>query len=495
MVIKRFLVMEENTEILPITPRDAWGQTQDLSNLLATSDAGVQVSDELRTVSGAMLSLEAIACYLTKASEASELGQTGLQFANIAIESICLEANLSLSQSAFSLEAYQRSPTMAMEGALDFISAKIADIWKLIKEKLATFFRYLAEKMDFFKRNIGNLKRTVATLESQAGGIDSAAEALQATLYPQQCFADLLYLDTGFPQSGQGIAKAVDEVLLAHGKVFSTVINKHMTWLKDNHGRVSANPKVIEEFSVELDDFLMLDAAPLSRSIRKNIPKEGNVFYRSKELPGGKAIYTEIEPASNTGLAAIEMLANVNVYFDKFDPVSYDLKMLEMAQRAQADVNQWYWSLPVEQRKGQLPPQIDTSSAKLPGTGRSTRLTPGLVFDTLSLTQIKKMLKEVKASAEVIEQWYAEVFGQIWKDKDFDFLANTLLAKRDVKNYGTGLHLDPAPRYLGNLVLALLNVMGNATANTHAYAFTTYFSLLSYVEESLFQYPSTLKGK
>jgi hypothetical protein len=487
MTVKRFsLVQEREVHARVSLAQDSTREPNQLS---------LQVCAELRQASAAVLSLESIERYLSGAIVPAELGQTGVQFANIAIESVCLQGELSADEHAFSLGAYRRDPALALEGALDFISNKLADLWALIKDKLVTFFRHLAERMNAFKQSLALLQRRVSSLQAQALGLDSASVPYQSALYPQRCFVDLVYLNTGFTASGAGVAGALDQVLQAHAQVFGTVIAKHCAWLKDNHARVAADPSAINSFSVKTQDFLMLGATPLERSIRKHAPREGSVFYRSKELPGGRAIYTEIEPKSQTGLAAIEMLSHVNIYLDKFDPVSYDLQLLalQVGGQAQAQKNAHYWSQPVAKRRGPPPTPVHPANAKIEGTGSTPRLTRELVFNTLSLDEVKTRLTEVSHTAEVLEQWYNTVFGKLWKDKDFNTLSTALLKDPDLSAEGAHLAGELAPRYLGNLVLALMNVMANATANTHTYAFTTCSSLLSYVEESLFQYTATLQ--
>lgn len=485
MVMKAFFALESEAGVGVVC--DDQAIQLDLTALQVADAQASQNTDDIQTAAGAVLSLESVAGYLA-GGKCDALTASGVRFANIAIEGFCQDARLEGSNLAFSMELYQSNPTLALEGALDSISGKIGDIWKYIKDKLVAFFRWLAEKMDYFKRNAANMDKKIQQLESMLGRIDKGNTLKPGALKPAQCFVDLIYLDTGFPASGKGIMGEVDALLKAHGKIFSDVIADKIKWIRDNHAAAKADVKVFDSLTADRADFLMLNAKEMNRTIGQLIPESGNTFYRSKELPGGRAIYTEIEPEDKSGVLAIDMLAKIKVHFARFDPVSYDVRALEVAQQTQQELDDWYESLPPEVKEKTFPPYINTEVARIPGTGRRVQIREDMVFDTLSLDNIKKRLQELKDTLAQIREWYDIVFGEIWKDKSFDYLANSIVNDSDKRYFGSGAYVNPAPKYLAGLVIAIINLMSNATENAHVYAFTTSFSMLNYVERSLKQY-------
>lgn len=490
MGMQQFRALEGlNAEKPVIEPLESHAQQVDLA-LLEEADLGGRLANaEVQNTEGALLSLESIKRYLAQeVGTGADLGEQGAKFANIAIEAICDEAGISAGALAFSIEAYRQDPAVSLEGALDVLGEKIKAAWNYIKEQLARFFRYLAEKMDFFRRNTSNLTKRIHELEAKLAKAKQRGCEVGGALRPSKDFSCLLYLQSGFPASGHGIAGAVDDLLQAHARLFTETIAKQLAWLKANHEAASTSVEVINDLSVKRDDFLMLEAEPMNRSIAKRMPLPGNMFYRSRELPGGQAIYTQIQPQDARGILAIDMLANIRVHIAPFDPVSYDAKALKVAEQAQAEMNRWWLSLPPEVRARTPMPHVSSEAAKVSGTGSKVQLQPDMVFNTLSLAEIEERLGELKATQNHLEHWYRVVFGQIWKDKDFDFLAGAVLAKSNDQTPTTGVYLSPAPKYLASLVLAMLNVMQNATESTHAYAFTTCFAMLNYVQASLEQH-------
>lgn len=491
MVMKHYLALEER-RVTPLSsnnlPTRIISQEESYAKLHSTDAQSTGLCKALQDAAGAAVALEAMAHYLSTSIKGQELGASGSQFVNIAVESICLEAHVDPGPNVFSLEQYKRDPQLALEGALSEIGQKIKNVWKFIKEKLVAFFKLLAEKMDYFKSNMGKLERQLKSAEGRLAVTDKNSVVKMNVLKPSYWFIDLIYLDKGFPKYAQGISADLDELLSAHSGVFKNIIAKQIDWLKANHVKAASDESVLDSFKVKTSDFLMLEAKPMDRSVREHIPTEGNMFYRSRELPGGKAIFTDIDPHDRAGPMAIDMLSKIRVAIDEYDPVSYDLRTLEIARQAQADLDTWYDALPPETRQEIDIPSVNYDMAKIPGTGRELRISKALIFETLPLEQIALRLEEVKNNLKSIREWYDVVFGEIWKDRDFDYLADNLIEASSTTRFSQGGYVNPGPRHLGNLVLALLKVMANATDNTHTYAFKTCGSLLNYAEESLKQY-------
>lgn len=492
MRMNRFVAMEEAASEAVVDTVDESALEVDVTGLLEVDRAAASESEQLQNAAGAVVSLEAIAGFLASKENAEGVSRAAAQFANIAIENICADSGLPSERLVFSMESYKQSPVVALEGALDAISGKISDIWAYIKTKLVAFFRLLAEKMDFFKRNVGNLERKLHALNGRAANIAADAPKSTGAIQARWSYHHLIYLEKGFPKHAGGVATDVGTLLTEHSALFSKTIAKYTQWLESNHSAASQDIKCFDSLSVEKEDFLMLKAQPHHRSVGLQFPEPGNMLYRSKELPGGQAIYTEIEPDDKHGLPAIDMLAKVKVFIEAFDPKSYDRRALEVAEQARVDIEQWYASLPADVReKTPPPPSIDPEEvATVPGTGRCVTINPDMVFELLTPTLIKERLQEVTQTLKKIKEWYDVVFNQIWKDKDFDRLASSLVQRKDVRAYSEGVYLNQAPKYLGSLALAVMHLMANATENVHAFAFTTCFALLDYVEDSIKRYPT-----
>ena len=486
MVMKQFLALED-LDASEVQSTDPFALQLDLTALAEADAQGAALSDEVRTATGAVISLEAIAHYLRTAVTPCALGASGAQFANLAIESICLESHLPTGALTFSLEAYHADPQHAMACALESILEKIKNAWAFIKEKVVSFFRWIGEKMDYFKRNMRNLTGKLKELEHKLSAVQGGTAPQRGALKPDQKFVNLIYLEKGFVDHASSVTKDVNALLFEHAQLFSSVIAKHVGWLKDHHAAAREDISEFNTLHVNRNDFLMLDAQESDRTIETRMPQEGNMFYRSRELPGGMAIYTEIQKADQSGVLAIEMLGNIQVHIAPFDPASYDVRALQVLEQAQQKMDDWYDSLPQEVRVNTpYPPEADYEKARILGTGREVYIHPDMIFATLPLAEAKQRLAELRKTVDHLQDWYDTVFGQIWKDKGFDYLASSLIDKGESRQSGT--YANPSVKYLASLAWSLIALMGNATEETHVYVFETCFSLLSYVEKSLVQY-------
>ena len=499
MAKKRYLTLEDHVapqvHVLHCAENASLGESQALTALKEVEAQSLGIAQEMRSASQAVQSLESIARYLDTSVKGDTLDAAGQRFLNLAVESICLQGAVAPGAPALSMEAYAQNPQLALEGAMNRIAEKVKDLYAFIKEKLVAFFKLLAEKMDYYKRNMGNLTRQLKTLEAQLARLDPESRPSIGALKPEWWLINLIYLEKGFPRYAEGISDELSDLLAAHAGLFTKAITKQLAWLKDNHAAVVDNGQVINGLTVKRDDFLIMNSKFIDSATVFDSPEENNVYYRSRELPGGKALYTHIQPYDQHGLLAIGMLASLRVQIGVFDLVSYDQRELQIAEFARLGAPEWYESLPQDLRAS------FEESQNTGLVGKAAAIDRSMVIEVLPLMEARKRLAEVKRNLANLESWYDAVYGKVWKDKDFDDLAKDLMREKnspaeetefvydEARGYQIAAHAEQGRSYLSSLVVALLGVMGNATEYTHHYAFGVCESMLKYVEQSLRQYP------
>jgi hypothetical protein len=471
-------------------------QDSDFNSLVNAEEAGIKTANEITEETEASTALEAIASFLNASMESHTFDKVTLSMANVAVESICERVHFNSTKVAFSMETYSADPKKTLDVALEDIRERANAIWDSVKVKIASIARYLGEKMNYFKRNLAKLKARTDRLESEVNKHTSSEEAKSKFLKPDNWFINLMYSDKAMPVGLDGVGKAVESLLTENRKIATGTVDTYTKWLLTNCKNGS-----VEDFStlkVHKDDFLLSGSTAFNRSIEMLKPKGDNMFYRSKELPGNKAFYTEIQPKDKSGAGSIKMLNDVNFFMDNYDPQSYKLRLKKISEIQASSAVTWafataalavigFSTIATGMAAGTLGyglmSYLNNNKSKVENTGHELSIDKDMLFHTLTIAEAKKVISDTRAGIKALQSWYTEVFEKNWKGDELDHIFNNVIGTNRVEvNNSTNF------RSLKLYCSALMNLMYNVTTNIHMYAFRTYNSMLNYVDKSIRQY-------
>ena len=469
----------------------------DYGDLVAADEKSITVSDDISNETDADTALEAIANYLDKSLSSCTYDKYTLNMANVAIESICERVNFKNDRVVFSMENYKKDPKKAIELALEDIREKASALWASVKNKMTELARYLGEKMNFYRRNMINLKRRIVELERKLTDTPKDAEPKAKILKPQGWFLDLMYTDKPMSKGLSGVGSAVEELLNEHRQMATSSVNKYAKWLLDNYKSAETDSTTFKTLKVSKNEFLILNSTEFNRSIGLKRPASDCMFYRSKELPGNRALFTEAKESDKNGVAAIGSLASIGFSMNTYDPDSFRLRMLAIKRIALLSTPVWLLSTGVVigigastvATAGIAAGAMGTSlyaiykSAKVKDTGIRVHIDKNMIFHTLTIDEARKVISDARNGYDALQLWYKDIFEHNWKQTDLDRIINdvTGISKVEVRN-------NSSFRALKRYCVGLLNLMNATTVGTHVYAFKTYDAMLNYVDKSLRQY-------
>jgi len=261
-------------------------------------------------------------------------------------------------------------------------------------------------------------------------------------------------------------------------------VKKYTDWFKQ-HSLETNNDFVFRSLKCSKNDFLLPEMTEFNRSINGDSPKSNNMFYRSKELPGGVGFFTSVEVSDKTGLAAVNMLSNVENGLIAYNPASYNA--LKVAIGGIAGLSFMGWMMAIGNPLAALGIGVATvayqHSQKVSGTGKSITIDKKYVFETLTLAEAKKVIADVKVGIVSLEKWNQEVLQKPWKNKEINIAIDKIIGLGN-----TEVHNGVGVRYMRQYCYALLNLMKIHSVGVHTYSFRVYNAMLNFTEKSLKQY-------
>lgn len=274
-------------------------------------------------------------------------------------------------------------------------------------------------------------------------------------------------------------------------------ITKYTKWLISNYKEAEGNPHVFSTLKVNKDEFLLSGSKEFNRSIGYSKPVNDNSFYRGNELPGNKAFYTSVRPSDKTGASSINTIMDVSFKISDYDPVSYKLAKVKIARISAATAAVWLGaSLLTMGISGGASIALSAASigtslysihnsvnSIIAGTGNHLTIDKAMIFKTLTIQEIKRVIGELKSGVSALQKWYTTVFETNWKNAELEKVMSVIIGnERTTVTNTTGF------RSLKRYCVALLNLMSATTMGIHIYAFKTYGSMLGYAEKSIKQY-------
>lgn len=505
----------KNTEFLQLQESD-----QDTESLRADISADVEES----------VSMEAMADELDRAMAQEQLSISGVLFANLAIESLSSRTSGQKALPSLSMETYKKDPQKAIQAAMEDIKERASELWEGVKIKMASLADSLGAKLRAFQSNIARLEKRAVQVQIQLNVVKEKlgkdAKPRVPILKPQDWFIDLCYHGKPPPPALRGVGKQVEGLLNETGRVVSGAVRNYSEWMKRNHAAALGDVDVFKSLKFRAGDFLVLHSKQFdeNRKLGLNKPAPGNSFYRSDELPGGMALFTQVCKQDENGAASIQAVSRIEYQIREYDPTSYSrikLAILAVIGVPVAAYLSFMGAAFVAANTGAAFAAGMSSGAKgaliFSGTafkegsglvddikgaidkakdfvkdkdsngdayGSSLKLDKDMVFETLSPSEAQGVLSDLAAGVKAMRTWENLVFKEMWADEAFsDLMDKTILnkEKRDEAN-------RVSVRLLKNLCFAILNLQTSLSTGIITYALRTYNAMLNYVQKSIYQY-------
>jgi hypothetical protein len=411
--------------------------------MLDESDAvTIVLADDLFKKTEAVVALEELQTYL-KTVDKNVKDDEKATFTNIAIEAMYDRAGIYVKRNIISLENYRKDPKAEMQVVSEDIKEKIRGIRNSIKSTFAVLVRNIAAKLNYFKRNLKRLKLKVSILERQANQLNRTGVPRRDTLVPNGWGTYLLYTESGFNPGMEDVGPPVAALLREHCAAVKKNTANLTNWLSTHYDRALLDRGVFSSLRISTPDYVIGNAKRLDPNTSINYtPLKDNSVYRSAELPGGMAFYTYMRHNDEMGINAVYKLGDMSYKLSYFNRSYYGIKKANPDMLANAN------------------------------------------FQTLSIAEINRSIKEIKDGIAALEEWYSTVVNHLWKNDKLDKISNDL--------YGFNTLQEPkntvGTKYIMAMCSSIINYMRNSSIHIDSYAFKVYGNMLNYTELSLKQY-------
>lgn len=456
--------------------------------------------------------LEAMRDALGRASDEQALGIAGVHFANLAIESVTERFGHTPERLTISVEGYRNDPKEALAAAMEDLRVQSDGLWGTIKAQLTQMADALVTKLSSFKKNVGRLETRVAEVTAKVEAVPKEAVMNFGALKPQDWFVHLCYHGKAAPKGLVGIGPAVEDLLNKSSKVMLSTVGRYNGWIKSNAQKALEDAEVFSSLRYKTSDFLILNqkAYDEKRRIRYTKADAGYRYYQSDELPGGMAFYSHLASADASGPGAVTSLANIRYQIEPYDVFSYNrvkaavmmaavvalsgyvgqavtlgyvIPMIKAgnAGSAMAAVGATYVASMGASHAAKYRGHDKGSDGKY-ATGNDLKLTKDMIFETLTIPEAKRVLKEVTSGVKALRDWEHNSFKEVFKDKEAaDLIERMIHAKASEDNRASA-------RLLKKLCFAVLELQVTMAGQAMTYALRVYNAMLNYVQKSTYQY-------
>jgi hypothetical protein len=433
---------------------------------------GHGLHQDLMQKTDAVVNLDAVANFIRQSADKGLLTKQSMILANVAVEGLFDKAGIRSDKLAFSMESLDGGDSL--QTALEDIKEKIASVFSFLKEKILQVAKHIALVAGQFNRNILAIKYKLSRIEEKLHTVKENKPKLYFIKAEPWC--EYLCYQSGFIKKHSEVSHALQTFVSGHTVMAHDVLSKYTQWLKDNLS-AGVTDAVFQNLSFNGKDFELKGMTPFHRSVGWGTPKGDNIYLRSVELPGARAYYTQVVHGNATGLLALKSLENVGFELSHYDPQSY--KVLKSKIVAIVALPMTVWLATVNPLLGLAAGAMTANyiaKQKVEGTGSRIKIDSALMFDTMSLEDIKKTLEEVRQNMLGLEHWNLEVLHKPWKTRDIDNAVNEIMTE--------GSSSSNIKAYCN----ALLNLMSNLGTGVHTYAFKVLNAQLNFAEKSLAQY-------
>jgi hypothetical protein len=227
-------------------------------------------------------------------------------------------------------------------------------------------------------------------------------------------------------------------------------------------------------------DFLLSGSTVFNKTVGNKSAGKDHVFYRTKELPGGKSFYTKVNSTDTSGLDAVNALMDVNYFMDYYAPDSFRITEKRLYSVATLGVLTWASVMvanPLPLVFAGLAMSAVNESTKVSDM-QKVRISEDSVFPTLGKEELIELLESSKQALANLDRWNKTVYHEVWKDQSIKQAIDQISQQANESGNTT------ASRYMKNYAVALISLMSKSYTKMHAYSFDVLNAALSYGEKS-----------
>lgn len=460
------------------------GTDYDTVQLQQSIDRADGLLDAIQEDTESVAALEAMADFI----RGKEINKTTAILFNVATEGFGNLNSLNAPKAAFALEGFREEsdklPPEEIEAAMENLAQNTTEIMNRMVKGVNEAMVAIGDIVHGFDRNLLSLKKRVSAFEAMLESIKDKDELAYNYVKPEQSFVDLMYTAHGFANGVKPVMQDINWFLSEHADMVSDSVGKYKEWFSQHKDDID-NSRVVDSLEFKRDDFLMSGSIVFNRSVGNKTPAKGCAFYRTKELPGGKCFYTQVNTQNRHGTEAIDALSDVKYFLDYYEPDSFEMTKKRIYSAAALSLLAWASVM----MANPLPLALyavagdEISDATKTADSRKVRVTEETVFPTLSKDDLTHLVSELKKSISTLEKWNRVVYVETWKDKTVQEAINGLT--RSVEQSG---QVGSGVKHIKKLSSALIALMGKSYTRVHAYSFDVINAAVSYGEKSAKQY-------
>lgn len=460
------------------------GASYDAVQLQQSIDRADGLLETIQEDTESIVALEAMADFI----RGKDVNKTTAILFNVATEGFGNLSSLNAPKVAFALESIQEEsdklPPEEIEIAMENLAQNAAELIGRLGKGINEAMVAIGDIVHGFDRNLLSLKKRVSAFETMLESIKDKDDMAYNYVKPENNYVNLMYTQDGFSNGIKPVMEDINWLLNEHADMVSDSVGKYKEWFNRNKDDIN-NSKVIDSLEFKRDDFLMSGSTVFNRSVGNKTPAKGCVFYRTKELPGGKCFYTQVRSQNQHGSDVIEALMDVKYFMDYFEPDSFKTTQKRIYSAAALGVLAWASLMvasPLPLAMYGMASSHIADSTKIADI-KKARITPDTVFPTLSKEDLTHLKDELKKSISALEKWNRTVYIETWKDKSIQEAVSNLT--KSIEETGSA---NAGVKHIKHLAVALISLMGKSYTRVHSHSFAVVNAALNYGEKSAKQY-------
>jgi len=435
--------------------------------------------DTLKDDTEALVALESMRDFIKD----KRFDKTSAILFNVAVEGYGNLNKLPNTKPAFGMESVdqytdvlsEQDKIVAMENMADNTKALIDSLLVSLNNTMQA----LGDIVHGFDRQYMALKKRVAQFEVMLEQLEGKDNIVYNYVKPEKQYVHLMYTATGSKAGLSPVMSDINWLLKEHADMVSDSVGKYKRWFYDHKNDVS-HTNVFNSLDFKRQDFLLSGSTVFNKTVGNKIPGKDNVFYRTKELPGGKAFYTRVSATDTSGLDAVNALMDVNYFMDYYAPDSFRITEKRLYSVAALGVLTWASVMvanPLPMAFAGLAMSAVNDQTKVSDI-QKVRISEDSLFPILDKEQLTELLESSKQALANLDHWNKTVYHEVWKDQSIKQAIDQI--SRITEESGN----TTAARYMKNYAVALISLMSKSYTKMHAYSFDVLNAALSYGEKS-----------
>lgn len=406
---------------------------------------------------------------------------------NVATEGYGNLSSLNGSKPAFGIESIddngylsEQEKQVAME---NIVNSTVAVMDKLSRGLQNTMLS-MGDLVHSFDRNISSIRKRISQLEQILSDIENKDDLAYNYVKPEKQFIHLLYTKTGFSTGALPVIKDINWLFKAHADMVDNTVSNYKEWFHSNR-RDMDDPHNFDSLEFNPKDFVVQGSTAFNKSVGDKTPSGDNMFYRTKELPGGLSFYAEVAKQKTTGKDAVDSLMDVEYFLSYYEPDSFRMTEKQLYTLAGMTVLAWASIMLANPLPMALTGVVTNAASDMSKVSdiKKVRINEDTLFPTMTKDELSHLLVELKESLSTLEKWNVVVYKTLWKDQSLKNITDEV--SQYLKTEGVQ---KSNVRYYRNYAVALISLMSKSYTKLHSYGFDVINATLSYAEKSARQY-------